>query len=154
MTEESLLTEEVRAMIGRSTAPVRCMLTGEGVRRAVEVYTGKEVPTPPDGSLAPAFAIDALETGREGIAMPSLMPNSIVISNEWQFERPLVVGEEFEARGVLADISERFGGRFGYGIYIRTEYRFSDGEGVIAARSVTTMMQYDARNARGGDDDQ
>jgi acyl-CoA thioesterase FadM len=82
------------------------------------------------------------------VRVPDLMPNSVLISNEWEFRRPLRVGDALTARSRLADISERFGGQFGYGLYIRTEVELRDMTGELVARTATTLMQYDAANAR------
>ena len=49
------------------------------------------------------------------------------------------------------DISERFGGRFGYSIDFRSEVALSEPvSGAVVARSVRTMTQYSAADARDG----
>ena len=51
----------------------------------------------------------------------------------------------------IVDISERFGGRFGYSIDFRSEVALSEpGLGTVVARSVRTMTQYNAADARDG----
>ncbi len=154
MVEESLITPEVRALIGQSSDPVRVRVTRRGTERAAEVYFGEPVPIhAAPGEEVPGFAIAALEFDPEpgAAGFPALMPNTVLISNEWLFERPLRMDEELLAVRRLADVSERFGGQFGYSLNIRQETQFTDALGVVAARTVTTMMQYDAKNARRGD---
>ncbi len=154
MQEESLLTPEVRAQIGTVATPGAARVTPRALFRASETYYGRPwEPVPAEGEPVPGIVIAALETESTGLDMPVVMPNSLLISNEWQFERPLLMGEDLNVQARLADISERFGGRFGYSLYFRSEIEFRDTTGTIVARSVNTMMQYDARNANGGNDE-
>jgi hypothetical protein len=153
MTEESLLTDELRALIGSATPPGRARITRKGVARATEVYYGSPLTGLEEGDIAPGVAIAGIESEAEGFQTPNVMPNSVLVSNEWEFLRPLRVGEELSAQTRLADISERFGGRFGYSLYFRTDVEFRDSAGELVARSSNTLMQYDARNARGGEDE-
>lgn len=152
--EESLLTPEVRAFIGRVAVPGAARVTPRALFRAAETYYGRPwEPVPAEGEPVPGIVIAALETEGSSLAVPDVMPNSLLISNEWQFERPLRMGEELQVQSRLADITERLGGRFGYSLYFRTEIEFRDATGEVVARSVNTMMQYDARNANGGNDE-
>lgn len=153
MPDESLLTPEVRALVGRETPLGRVQVTPKAYRRALEVYTG-HVPrsTPGPGEVVPGYVIAALDSESPAPAIPSLLPNSILISNEWQFERPLRMGEEFESVYSVVAINERFGGRFGYSIDFRAEVIFKDADGNPVARSGRTMTQYSAAEARDGGD--
>lgn len=154
MQEESLLTEEVRAHIGKVASPGAARVTPRALFRAAETYYGKPwEPVPAEGEPVPGIVIAALETESAGLEIPTVMPNSLLISNEWQFERPLRMGEDLDVQARLADITERFGGRFGYSLYFRSEVEFRDTSGAIVARSVNTMMQYDASSANGGNDE-
>lgn len=151
MPEESLLTDEVRAIVGQETPLGRVQVTPKAYRRAVEVYTG-HIPriAPGAGEPVPGYVLAALDSESDTPAMPSLLPNSLLISNEWQFERPLRMGEEFESVYSVVAVTERFGGRFGYSIDFRAEVIFKDGEGNPVARSGRTMTQYSAAEAREG----
>jgi len=124
-------------------------VTPRAVKRAIEVYTGQvpdELPAP--GEDVPGYVIAGFEGDYEGQPLPSLMPNSLLIANEWAFERPLRMGETLTAAHVIAGITERFGGRFGYSIDTRTETQYKDTDGNVVARSVFTMTQYSASDAR------
>ena len=154
MQEESLLTDEVRAHIGKVATPGSARVTPRALFRASETYYGKPwEPVPADGEPVPGIVIAAIETESAGLEIPTVMPNSLLISNEWQFERPLRMGEDLDVQARLADITERFGGRFGYSLYFRSEIEFRESSGTVVARSVNTMMQYDARNANGGNEE-
>ncbi len=151
MPDASLLSDDVRALAGveHRLEPVRVTL--RSVRRALEVYFG--APQPANyaaGDPVPGYAIAAFESDGESERpdIPRLLPNSLLISNDWQFERPLRLGEEFARVYAITNIAERFGGRFGYSIDFRSEIRYIDSGGAIAARSGSTMTQYDAQSAR------
>lgn len=150
MPEESLLTPELRAFVGKSTAPVPVQVTSQAVRRAMDVFYGHHRRTFAPGDPVPGVVIAALVPDSEALEFPSPLPNGILVSDEWQFERPLRLGEELQAENTIADISERFGGQFGYSIYTRFEMLLRDEAGAIVARSGRTMMNYDASNARSG----
>ena len=151
MPDSSLLTEDVRALAGveHRLEPVRVTL--RSVRRALEVYFGAPQPASyADGDPVPGYAIAAFESDGESERpdIPRLLPNSLLISNDWQFERPLRLGEEFVRVYSVTNIAERFGGRFGYSIDFRSEIRYIDARGETVARSGSTMTQYDARATR------
>lgn len=152
--DQSLLTDDVRALIGQETDMGTVTVTPKSWRHAVEVYTGK-VPaeTPADGEPISGYAIAALETDYELTELPPLMPNSILIANQWEFERPLHMGETLHASYRLVDITERFGGRFGYSLDYRAEVVYRDAAGQVVARSGRTMTQYSASEARDRDGD-
>lgn len=149
MPDESLLTPEVRALEGVSTAMEPVQVTARAVQRAMDVYLGHHdgAPTEP-GAVVPGYVLAALDSESEPPPLPSLLPNSLLISNEWSFERPLRLGEQLSVAYRITSISERFGGRFGYSIDVRTEDEFSDATGAVVARSARSMMQYDASQAR------
>jgi len=152
MIEESLLTDDVRALIGRTGDPAPVRVTRRAAERAMDVYYGHH-----DGAVAPDGAVVGVvlaalenESESEWLRFPDLLPDSLLISNEWEFERPLRLDEELTVQSRLVDINERFGGRFGYSIYFRSDVEFRDSNDAIVARSVRTMMQYDAASARDG----
>jgi hypothetical protein len=147
--DQSLLTDEVRALIGGETPSGSVEVTLRGWRHAVEVYTGQPpIDTPQPGDPVSGYAIAALETDYEATELPNLLPNSILIANQWEFERPLRMGETLHASYRLVDINERFGGRFGYSIDFRAEVVYRDETGEVVARSGRTMTQYDPADAR------
>jgi hypothetical protein len=150
MPDESLLTDDVRALIGRETSLGNVTVTRRAVERAVETYTGRRSATYGEGEPVPGYAIAALEAEDAPEAIPALLPQSILISNEWQFERQLRMGETLSVVNRLVNIAERFGGKFGYSLDFRTEREFRGADGNVVARSVQSMMQYDAASAREG----
>lgn len=153
MPEESLLTDEVRALVGRPGEPATVQVTPQVFVRATETFTLHHVQPPAEGEPVPGYVIAGLTTNGDAPSIPSLMPNSLLIANEWSFERPLRMGERLTAQSRIADIVERFGGQFGYSLHFRTEVEYRDARGEVVARAGHTMMQYDASEARRGEDE-
>ena len=152
MPDASLLTDDVRALVGRATSRGTVMVTPGAVRKAVEVFTGATDAGYGDGEEVPGYVIEALHTESDPTDLPRLMPQSILIANEWRFTRPLRIGEELSVESRVVDISERFGGKFGYSLDFRSETQFRDATGALVAVSARSMMQYDASQARDGED--
>lgn len=155
MPEESLVTPEIQALVGKHGEAGTARVTRRALDRAWDVYFGEFFPGElQPGDPVPGVVVAGIENEAERLEVPSLLPNSLLVSNEWEFDRQLRFEEELTARSRIAGITERMGGRFGYSIYIRTEVEFTGADGRPAARVVTTMMQYDAKNAgSGGEDD-
>lgn len=149
MIEESLLTDDVRALVGKVTSRSVARITPQALFRASDTFYGHGwEPVPAPGEPVPGITLGALEIESGGLHLPEILPSTIIISNEWQFERQLKMGEEVEVVSRIADISERVGGRFGYSLHFRTEVAFQEpGDGPVIARTVQTMMQYDPANA-------
>ncbi|HXU25547.1 MAG TPA: hypothetical protein VN697_16105 [Tepidiformaceae bacterium] len=158
MPDESLLTAEIRALIGRTTPMGTVEITLRAVRRSLEVYLGAAEAERRTRDLVPGdpvagYVIEALGSDfnveSDGNGLPSVLPNSLLISNEWQFERALRLGEHLTVASRLADISERFGGKFGYSLDFRTEVQFAAPDGEVVARNARSMMQYNAAGNEG-----
>src|SRR5215213_2111577 len=144
MVEASLLTDEVRASVGKRVEVGRVTVTPRLVSRAAELYTGRRSAPVADGDYVLGYVMVAIDAETEQPPLPPVLPDSLLISNEWMFERPLRMGEELEVSYQVADVVERVGGRFGYSLHWRGEVEFRDGTGEVVARSTRTMMQYDA----------
>jgi len=144
MADQSLITDEVRSHIGRTTDLRPVVVTTVAVARAVGVYGGEV----PQEGIAPGFVLMNLAPEGQSLHLPNLMPASLLISNEFALERPLQVGEELQARSRIADISERLGGQFGHALYVRTDVEFFDRQGARVGRSASTMMHYDPAGGR------
>jgi len=148
MADQSLLTDEIRAYIGRTAAAQSVTVTAEAVRRAVQAYEGHPDHIPGDGEPAPGFVLLNLLPGGDDIRLPDPLPKSLLVSNEFSLERPVRLGEVLSAQARVADISERLGGQFGHGIYVRTEVEFTGADGSVAGRTASTLMYYDPAGAR------
>jgi hypothetical protein len=147
---ESLLTDELRGFIGRSGPVVTVYVSAGAVQRAADVFRGtREGLRLEPGAPVPGFVLAALESDVPRIDLPDPLPKSLLVSNEWHFERPLRLGEALRAQARVADITERLGGRFGQALYVRTEVEFRDDADALVARSSMTLMHYDPSGAAG-----
>ena len=144
MADQSLITDEVRSHIGRTTDLRPVVVTTEAVARAAGVYGGEV----PQEGIAPGFVLMNLTPEGQSLRLPDLMPASLLVSNEFALERPLQVGEELQGRSRIADISERLGGQFGHALYVRIDVEFFDHAGSLVGRSASTMMHYDPAGGR------
>lgn len=151
MPEQSLLTAEVRALVGGETPRTAVEVSERLVQRAQEVFLGRRGRPFAPGEDVPGYTMVALEH-EDAPPLPKLMPDILLVSNEWQFSRPLRLGERLEVSTRLADLSERFGGRFGYSIHVRMDIECRDAAGDIVARSIRMMMQYDAATTGPGEE--
>lgn len=154
MADHSLITDEIRAYIGRASPPQAVTVTAEAVNRAMDAYQGpRERPLVP-GQPVPGFVLLNALPGGDDIRLPDPLPKSLLVSNEFAIERPILLGETLTARARVADISERLGGQFGHGIYVRTEVEFIGADGALAGRTASTLMYYDPAGRRdaGGSD--
>ncbi len=148
MTLESLLTDELRSFIGRTGPEVTVYVSAGAVERAADVFRGsREGLVLAQGAPVPGFVLAALESDVPRLSIPDPLPKSLLVSNEWHFERPLRLGEALRAQAKVADITERLGGRFGQALYVRTEVEFRDDTGALVARSSMTLMHYDPSGA-------
>jgi hypothetical protein len=146
--EESLLTDELRALVALSTPLEPVTVTRRGLRRALEVFGVDGRSDYADGEDVPGYALAALEPEYAGIAVPNVFAHSLLITNEWELLRPLRMGETLSTAHRIVDIAERFGGKFGYSLDFHSEYEFRDASGALVARSARTMRQYDPSQAR------
>jgi hypothetical protein len=148
MVEQSVVTDEVRARIGETSQPVSVTLTPLMASRAAEVASGRAGQTFNEGDIAPGSVITALTSVVRHLVLPNLLPASLIVSNEWEFTRPLRVGETFEVVDRIDSINERFGGRLGYSVHVRTAVECRDSSGEIVARSVNALAWYDPAGMR------
>lgn len=149
MAEQSLITDELRALKGRTGTSRPVKITDELVHRSMGVYRHGQDPVHfEEGAVVPesVLLILAPNRGESEIHIPDPLPKSLMVSTEISVKRPLRMGDSFQARARVGDISERLGGRFGHVVHIRTEVEFLETSGEVAASTATTMMFYDPKN--------
>jgi hypothetical protein len=148
MADQSLLTDELRAYVGREGEPQQVTITKEAVERAIEASGSSHPRALVAGRPVPGFVLMNIFPGAEESRVPEPLPKSLLVSNEFAIQRPILLGEVLTARSRVADISERLGGQFGHGIYVRTEVEFIGEDGAVAGRTANTLMYYDPAGAR------
>ncbi len=146
--EESVVTEEVRARVGKETEPREFVLGSESVMQIVAAAGEDPAPFAAEGAEVPLYAALALDRGQPSLELPILMPASLLNSNEWEFFRPPRVGERLVVRGKIGEVRERFGGQFGHSVIVRFEYDFRTPDGELVARSARALTEYDPKGGR------
>jgi hypothetical protein len=149
--EQSLITEEHRAHIGRKSEPVKVTIREEDAKRMRDVLEDRD-PRYADGTgTAPPYLLAMLSGGpRRG--MPQILPNGLLTQQEWKFSRPFKIGEELEAVSQVFDIRDRLGGRYGYSVLVTFGTDYYDTAGNHVAAAMLTITQFDPKSGRQGDE--
>lgn len=147
--DHSLITDAVRAMVGASTPPRLVTVTAETVRRVREALADGPVL---DSDDVPAAVLAVLES-EQALPLPEGLPeSSLVTGDEWEWRRPLRLGETLSVTARLADANERFGGRLGHSLFLRHESVFAGADGEPAAYARRSIAYYDGAGVRPSDD--
>lgn len=146
MSEQSLITEEVQAYIGKESEPVEFTLDRAAVQRMREAVADND-PRFADEEFVPAYAMAAIEPIIGPGAMPRILPAGLLTQNEWRIHGKLRYGQKLQAVNKVVDIRERMGGRYGHSVIVilGTDYRDEDGN--VVASSLRTMTQFDPKGA-------
>lgn len=149
--EQSLITEEHRAHIGRKSDPVTVIVREEDARRTRDVLSDKD-PRYADGTgIAPPYVLAIMSSGpRRG--MPQILPGGLLTQQEWKFSRPIKIGEELQAVSQVFDIRDRLGGRYGYSVLVTSGTEYFDKDGNHVASAMITITQFDPKAGRQGDE--
>lgn len=146
---ESKITDEHRALIGRTSDPVTVTIREADVARLRTVLQDSD-PRWADGTgIAPPYIIGTLPSGPRRGMTPSILPNQIMTQQEWRFTRPFRVGEHLQAITQVIDIRDRLGGRYGYSVLVTSSTDFYDADGKHVAAVLITTTQFDPQAARG-----
>ena len=149
--EQSLITDEHRAQIGRKSDPVKVVIKEEDARRMRDIL-GDNDPRYADGTgIAPPYVIAGMGSGpRRG--MPQVLPGGLLTQQEWKFSRPFKIGEELTAISQVFDIRDRLGGRYGYSVLVTEGTEDYDASGNQVASAMLTITQFDPKTQRKGDE--
>jgi len=148
LTEEdqSLITDEHRAMIGRRGQPKSVTVKEEDARRMRDVI-GDTDPRWADGTgMAPPYVLAMLGGGRAP-DMVRILPGGLLTQQEWKFTRAFRIGEELTGYSQTFDIRERLGGRYGHSVLVTTGTDYYDAEGNHVASAMMTITQFDPKRA-------
>lgn len=149
--EQSLITDEHRAQVGKKSDPVTVVIKEEDARRMRDVL-GDTDPRYADGTgIAPPYVVAGMGGGpRRG--MPQVLPGGLLTQQEWKFTRPFKIGEELQAISQVYDIRDRLGGRYGYSVLVTQGTDYYDANGEHVASAMITITQFDPKTQRKGDE--
>ncbi|HNM78941.1 MAG TPA: MaoC family dehydratase N-terminal domain-containing protein [Tepidiformaceae bacterium] len=149
--EQSLITDEHRATIGRKSDPVKVVITREDAHRMRDVLGDKDPRYADETGMAPPYVIAGMGGGpRRG--MPQILPGGLLTQQEWKFTRPFKIGEELTAFTQVFDIRDRLGGRYGYSVLVTQGTEYFDAAGDHVASAMITITQFDPKSQRKGDE--
>lgn len=156
--EQSLITDEHRAVIGRKSDPVKVVVTEENAFRMRDVLEDSDSRWASGTGMAPPYVIASFGArpggppGSRG-GMIFILPNGLLTQQEWRWDRPLKIGETLSAVSSVVDIRERLGGRYGHSVLVTTSTDYYDEAGEHVAANLSTLTQFDPkRAAKGGDE--
>ncbi len=109
MASQSIITDEMRARIGLETAPMTIEVEKGDLRRFTEA-TGETDPRFADVFPPTFFCPDPIIAAqRAGLDRPRPFRYSIDGGSEWEFHRPVRVGDTLTLTAKIADLSEKRG---------------------------------------------
>jgi acyl dehydratase len=140
--EESRITDEHRAFIGRKAEPVFIVIDEQRAREMRETL-GDNDPRWAEGTgIAPPYAISMMDPARRMIG-PRIFPSGILTAHEWNFARPIRIGERLKAIAQVTDIRERLGGRYGWSVLVTTRIDMYDEDDNFVAATTAVGTQFD-----------
>ncbi len=154
MTEDSVITDEMKAAIGVESEPSVYEIEKEPIRRWAEsigdsnpLYRDEEyarskgyrsIIAPPGFMAQYAFPVKAGGGGRSFRSPFTRMLNG---GNDYEFFKPIQSGDTISATNKLAEIRERTGG-MGKMLIIINETTFKNQDGEIVAKARSTGISY------------
>ena len=101
-------------------------------------------PTEGEGGVPLTFSVVAghHRDARAAVAKLGLDIRRVVVGEvEWEYARPLVVGDRLAARRVVADVKTREGSRGGTMTLVTLETEFRDADGAVALRQREILIE-------------
>ncbi|MDZ7727273.1 MAG: MaoC family dehydratase N-terminal domain-containing protein [Dehalococcoidia bacterium] len=146
--EESLITDEHRAVVGVKSDPVEVTVKEEDAKRMRDLL-GDDDPRYADGTgIAPPYVLAGLGVRPNRNLMPQILPNGLLTQIEWRFYKPIKIGSVLRGVNSVIDIRERFGGRYGYSILVMAQTEYLDEQDEPVAASLQTITQFDPKGAQ------
>lgn len=154
MTEDSVITDEMKAVVGVESEPSIYEIEKEPIRRWAEsigdpnpLYCDEEyakskgyrsIIAPPGFIAQYAFPVKGGSV-RRSIQTP--FTRLLNGGNEYEFFKPIQAGDTISATGKIAELRER-AGRMGKMLIIINESTFKNQDGEIVAKARSTGISY------------
>lgn len=142
MTDErSLITDEMRALIGVSSGSSTFTIERLAARRLAEALD-EDADAVAQAGAPPSYYVAAFETQMAAAGHAFDLTGGVLAGDEWEHRRPLRWDEQITGVGRVADVYERFGGRHGQTVYLRYEWTFTDAAGEVVAVGRRILARY------------
>ena len=146
--EQSLITDEHRALIGVRSVPFTVTVSGTDARRMRDVLGDSDPRWADETGMAPPYLLAMIGGG--GSRRPDsvrILPGALLTQQEWKFSRPFRVGETLTGYNQLVDVRERLGGRYGHSVLVTNGTDYFDTDGNHVASAMMTVTQFDPSRA-------
>lgn len=142
MSDASLVTPEMQALIGAVSAPRTVMVTADVVDQAGSLHGRGDPRRVAEGDSVSGLVL--LGLSRRDVALPlqAECGLSSQLTDELSFERQLRLGEILVRQTRIVAIRERFGGVFGHHLQSQEIQEFRDPAGVLVASRAFTMAHH------------
>ena len=141
MSNDSLITEEMKRMIGMETGKIVHEVDKTMLRNIAEAV---EDPNPRWlEEAAPGFMLSAMVTGG-GAKLPEklfVLKRAVAGGGKWEFYLPVKIGDVITCTTNLTDIYERQG-KSGKMLFFVTETRVINQRGELTAKGQGTLINY------------
>ena len=158
MTQESVITPEMRAAVGVESEPyVNDVEKGAIIKfaRAIgdtnPVYNDEEAARKSryGGLIAPPTFFRLMRSGRSKTDVQSPYPANLDGGSEWEYYEPVRPGDRIAATTKISNMFER-PGRLGNMLFIQRETKYVNQFGTTVAIQRTTGISYDPKATEGG----
>lgn len=145
MDDQSWVTDEVRARIGVPLPPRLVTITPDLVLRVRETLAGH---ADVSGDGVPPMTLLALDGERAQFQPSHLAGSGLLTGNEWEWRRPLRLGDTLTVSSRLIDARERMGGRLGHSLLLYFEALLTQPDGELVAAIRHSIAHYAAARSQ------
>lgn len=148
MAGQPIITDEMRALIGVETPPLVVEVEKGDLRRFAEA-TGETDPRFAEVGPPTFFCPDPIIAAqRAGLTRPRPFPYGIDGGSEWEFRRPVRVGDTLQLTAKIADLYEKQGSaRTGRMLFTIIEVRCINQRGELVGIARGTGIVYEGPQA-------
>jgi len=143
--QQSLITDEHRALIGQRGEPFTVTVNGEDGGRMRDVLEDADPRWAAETGQVPPYILSMVASGGGPRSAPSvrILPGALLTQQEWSWERHLRAGEQLTGYTHVADIRERLGGRYGHSVLVTNRTDYYDTDNNLVASTMITITQFD-----------
>ena len=148
MSEQSVVTEEMRQVVGVEGEPKTHLVEAGAIRKFADAIGDPSPAYRGDAAVAPPTFLRSLDAGPPSAAFESPFPDVLDGGSEWEYVRPVRAGDRISVTETLVDIAEK-SGRLGPMLLTTWETRYADDGGTTVATQRNTLVYYRAEKDGG-----